>query len=46
MKTVTANHRLVLAHDTLSAEFWVNHDIEKCKICQLALIKNLKGKGS
>lgn len=50
LESKTVNHRLVLAHhNNLSAEFWLNHDIEKCKICQEAMnesIKNLRGKGS
>lgn len=37
MKTKVIDSRLLDAHDSLSAEFWVNHNIEKCNKCQEVL---------
>jgi len=37
MKYKSVNARLLGVHDNLTAEFWVNHDIENCKKCQAAL---------
>jgi len=41
-KTKIVNFSQLKAHDNLSAEFWVNHDETKCKLCKNEKIKWLK----
>ncbi len=40
MKTKIIDSRLLDVHDSLSAQFWVDHNVEKCERCQEALTRS------